>query len=83
MTSGHASSLAEQVSRTVHLDAQAIGPAETTTMLSDLIVSRLCPLILLHIACNVWPNALEIDSAADNLDTGWLGSSPPKCCHVW
>jgi hypothetical protein len=83
-----------------------VGLAEgTTTMLSYLIVSGLCLLLLLHIVCKVWQNALEIHSAADNLDeacdlaargqpatndsecnsskTGWLESSPPKCCHVW
>lgn len=37
-------------------------------MLSYLITSGLCLLILLHIVCKVWQNALEIHSAADNLD---------------
>ena len=37
-------------------------------MLSYLIVSGLCLLLLLHIVCKVWQNALEINSAADNLD---------------
>jgi hypothetical protein len=37
-------------------------------MLSYLIVSGLCLLLLLHIACKVWQNALETHSAADNLD---------------
>jgi hypothetical protein len=40
----------------------------TTTMLSYLIVSGLCLLLVLHIVCKVWQNALEIHSAADNLD---------------
>ena len=40
----------------------------TTTMLSYLIVSGLCLLLLLHIVCKVWQNALEVHSAADNLD---------------
>ena len=33
-----------------------------------LIVSGLCLLLVLHIVCKVWQNALEIHSAADNLD---------------
>ena len=37
-------------------------------MLGYLIVSGLCLLLLLHIVCKVWQNALEIHSAADNLD---------------
>lgn len=37
-------------------------------MLSYLIVSGLCLPLLLHIHCNVWHNALEIHSAAGNLD---------------
>ena len=37
-------------------------------MLSYLIVSGLCLLLLLHIVCKVWQKALEIHSAADNLD---------------
>lgn len=37
-------------------------------MLSHLIVSGLFLLLLLHIVCKVWQNALEIHSAADNLD---------------
>jgi hypothetical protein len=37
-------------------------------MLTYLIVSGLCLLFLLHIVCNVWQHALEIHSAADNLD---------------
>jgi hypothetical protein len=46
-----------------------VGLAEgTTTMLSYLIVSGLCLLLLLHIVCKVWQNALEIHTAADNLD---------------
>ena len=36
-------------------------------MLTYLIVSGLCLLLLLHIVCNLWQNALEIHSAADNL----------------
>ena len=40
----------------------------TATMLSYLIVSGLCLLLLLHIISKVWQNALEIHSAADNLD---------------
>jgi hypothetical protein len=38
------------------------------TMLSYLIVSGLCLLLLLHIVGKVWQNALEIHSAADTLD---------------
>lgn len=69
MTAGHASSLAEPASSTVRLDAQASRVADgTTTMLSYLIVSGLCLLLLLHIVCKVWQNALEIHSAADHLD---------------
>jgi hypothetical protein len=46
-----------------------VGLAEgTTTMLSYLIVSLLCLLLLLYIVCRVWQNAVEIHSAADNLD---------------
>jgi hypothetical protein len=41
---------------------------EATTMLSYLIVAGLCLLLVLHIVCKVWQNALEIHSAADNLD---------------
>ena len=37
-------------------------------MLSYLIVSGLCLLLLLHIVCKVWQHALEIHCAADNLD---------------
>ena len=37
-------------------------------MLNYLIVSGLCLLLLLHIVCKVWQNALELHSAADNLD---------------
>jgi hypothetical protein len=37
-------------------------------MLTCLIVSGLCLLLVLHIVCKVWQNALEIHSAADNLD---------------
>jgi hypothetical protein len=37
-------------------------------MLTYLIVSGLCLLLLLHIVCKVWQNAFEIHSAADNLD---------------
>ena len=37
-------------------------------MLTYLIVSGLCLLFLLHIVCNVWQHALEIHSAAGNLD---------------
>jgi hypothetical protein len=51
-------------------------------MLTFLTISGLC-LLLLHIIRKVWENALEIHSAADNLDTGWLEPSPPKYCHVW
>jgi hypothetical protein len=40
----------------------------TSTMLSCLIVSGLCLLLLLHIVRKVWQDALEIHSAADNLD---------------
>jgi hypothetical protein len=39
-------------------------------MLSYLIVSGVCLLLLLHIVSKVWQNALEIHSAADNLDKG-------------
>ena len=46
-----------------------VGLAEgTTTMLSYLIVFGLCLLLLLDIVRKVWQNALEIHSAADNLD---------------
>jgi hypothetical protein len=46
-----------------------VGLAErTTTMLTYLIVSGLCLLFLIHIVCKMWQNALEIHSAADNLD---------------
>jgi hypothetical protein len=37
-------------------------------MLSYLIVSGLCLLLILHIVCKVWLNALEIHSVADNFD---------------
>jgi hypothetical protein len=37
-------------------------------MLTYPIVSGLCLLLLLHIVCRVLQNALEIHSAADNLD---------------
>jgi hypothetical protein len=37
-------------------------------MLTYLIVSGLCLLSLLHIVSKIWQNALEIHSAADNLD---------------
>lgn len=37
-------------------------------MLSYLIVSGLWLLLLLHIVCKVWQNALEIHSAAADLD---------------
>ena len=37
-------------------------------MLGYLLVSGLCLLLLLHIVCNLWQNALEIRSAADNLE---------------
>ena len=37
-------------------------------MLTYLIVSGLCLLLLLHIVCKSWQNALEIHSAADNFD---------------
>jgi type II secretory pathway component PulM len=33
-----------------------------------LIVSGLCLLLVLHVVCKVWQNALEIHSAADKLD---------------
>jgi hypothetical protein len=36
-------------------------------MLSYLVVSGLCVLLLLHIVCKVWQKVLEIHSAADNL----------------
>jgi hypothetical protein len=36
-------------------------------MLTYLIVSGLCPLVLLQIVRKVWQRALEIHSAADNL----------------
>jgi hypothetical protein len=46
-----------------------IGLAEgTTTMLTYLIVSGLCLLLLLHVVGKVWQNAVEIHSAADNFD---------------
>ena len=46
-----------------------VGLAErTTTMLSYLIVSGLCMLLLLHTVCKVWQNALETHCAADNFD---------------
>jgi hypothetical protein len=37
-------------------------------MLTYLIVSGLCLLLLLHIVSKVWQNALEIYSAAHNFD---------------
>jgi len=37
-------------------------------MLDYLIVSGMCLLLLLHIVCKVWLNALEMHSAADNFD---------------
>jgi hypothetical protein len=37
-------------------------------MLSYLIVSGLCLLLILHIVCKLWLCALEIHSAADNFD---------------
>ena len=37
-------------------------------MLSYLIVSGLCLLLLLHIVCKVWQHAIEIHCAADNFD---------------
>jgi hypothetical protein len=37
-------------------------------MLSYLIVSGLCLLLLLHVVCRVWQHALEMHSAADNVD---------------
>jgi hypothetical protein len=39
-----------------------------TTMLTYLIVSGWCLLLLLHIVGKFWQNALEIHGAADNLD---------------
>ena len=46
-----------------------VGSAEgTTTMLSYLIASGLCLLLLLHIVCKVWQHALEIHSATGKLD---------------
>jgi hypothetical protein len=52
-------------------------------MLTFLMISALCLLLLLHIIRKVWENALEIHSAVNNLDTGWLEPSSPKYCHVW
>ena len=37
-------------------------------MLTFLMISGLCLLLLLNIIRKVWENALEIHSAADNLD---------------
>jgi hypothetical protein len=37
-------------------------------MLTYLIISGLCLLMLLHVVRRSWQNALEIHSAADNLD---------------
>ena len=37
-------------------------------MLTYLMVSGLCLLLVLHIVRKVWETALEIHSAADNLD---------------
>jgi hypothetical protein len=37
-------------------------------MLTYLIISGLCLLLLLRVVCKVLQNALEIQSAADNLD---------------
>lgn len=46
-----------------------VGLAERTmTMLTYLIVSGLCLLLVLHIVSKAWQNALETHSAADNLD---------------
>jgi hypothetical protein len=33
-----------------------------------LIVSGFCLLLLLHVVCKVWQNALELHSATDNFD---------------
>jgi len=52
-------------------------------MLTFLMISGLCLLLLLHIICKMWENGPEIHSAADNFDTGWLEPFPPKYCHVW
>jgi hypothetical protein len=40
------------------------------TMFTYLFISGWCLLLLLHIAGKFWQNALEIHSAADNLDRG-------------
>ena len=46
-----------------------VGLAEgTATMLSYLIVSGLCLLLVLHIGCKALQNALEVHSTADNFD---------------
>jgi hypothetical protein len=37
-------------------------------MLTYLIVSGLCLLLVLHLVSKIWQNALEIHSAADSLD---------------
>ena len=37
-------------------------------MLDYLIVSGMCLLLLLHIVCKVWLNALEMHSTADSFD---------------
>jgi hypothetical protein len=38
-------------------------------MLTYLMVSGWCLLLLLHIVCKVWQKALETHSAADSFDT--------------
>jgi hypothetical protein len=40
------------------------------TMFIYLFISGLCLLLLLHIVCKFWQNAVEIHSAADSLDKG-------------
>jgi pimeloyl-ACP methyl ester carboxylesterase len=40
------------------------------TMFTYLFISGLCLLLLLHIVCKFWQDAVEIHSTADNLDKG-------------
>ena len=37
-------------------------------MVGYLLVFGTCLLLLLHVVCNLWQHALEIHSAADNLE---------------
>jgi hypothetical protein len=58
-------------------------------MLTYLIVSGLCLLLLLHVVCKAWQTELEMHSAAENFEsarslaTRGLESFRHKYCHVW